>query len=119
MARSQGVSLKGVKARHPSKRLVMPVDVEHGRLVLVGARGDQNVWDRCAILTARLALTLSSQRGRDRLAVRSGLVARVELDLELLVGTSGPGAGEDLESRDRAQARLPVRTVDLRTMHER
>ena len=64
----------------------MPVDVEHGRLVLLGARGDQEIWDRYAMLTVCRELTLSGQRGRDRLAVDSELMKRVEFDLELLVG---------------------------------
>ena len=97
----------------------MPVDVRHGRLVLVGARGDEQVWDRHAMLTVCRKLTLSSQRGRDRLGVHSELIERVELDLELLVSASGAGAAEHLESRDRAQTRLPVRAVDVRAAHER
>jgi len=97
----------------------MAVDVEHGRLVLVGARGDQEMWDRYAMLTACRELTLSSQRGCDRLGVDAKLMERVELGLELVVGTSGAGAVEHLEFRDRAQARLPVRVVDVRAAHER
>lgn len=74
------------ECQNASERLVMAVDVEHGRLVLVGACGDQEVWDRYTMLTVCRELTLSSQRGRDRLAVDSELMKRVELDLELLVG---------------------------------
>jgi hypothetical protein len=47
----------------------MSVDVEHRRLVLVIARGDQEIRDRYTILTACRELTLSRQRGRDRLGV--------------------------------------------------
>ena len=64
----------------------MPVDVEHGRLVLLGARGDQEIWDRYAMLTVCRELTLSGQRGRDRLGVHAELMKRVKLDLELLIG---------------------------------
>ena len=56
--------------------------------MLLGARGDQEVWDRYATLTMCRELTLSGQRGRDRLGVHSELMERVELDLELLVGAS-------------------------------
>ncbi len=87
--------------------------------MLLAARGDQEVWDRYAMLTPCRELTLSGQRGRDRLGVNSELIERVELDLELLVGTSRAGALEHLESRDRTQTRLPVRAVDVRPPHER
>ena len=97
----------------------MPVDVEHGRLVLVGTRGDQQVGDRYAMLTVRRELTLSSQRGGGRLGVHSKLMKRIELDLELRVGTSRAGAVEHLEFRDGAQARLPVPAVDVRAPHQR
>jgi hypothetical protein len=97
----------------------MPVDVEDGRLVLVRARRDQEIGDRCAMLTVCREFTLSGQRGRNGLGVHLELMERVKLDLELLVGTSAAGAVEHLESRDRAQARLPVRAVDVRAAHER
>jgi hypothetical protein len=61
----------GGERQNPSKRLVMPVNVEHGRLVLVGARGDQEVWNRYATLAVCRELTLSGQRGRDRRRVDS------------------------------------------------
>jgi len=97
----------------------MPVDMHHGRLVLMGARGDQEVWDRYAMLTLCRELTLSGQRDRDRLGVHTELMKRIELDLELLVRTSRPGAVEHLESRDRAQAQLPLCVVDVRAADER
>src|SRR5205807_5445305 len=88
----------GGERQNPSKRLEMPVDVEHARLVLVGARGDQKVWNRHAMLTVCRELTLSGQRDCDRLGVHSELMERVKLDLELLVGPSRAGAVEHLES---------------------
>ena len=78
----------GGARENSSKRLVVPVDVEHGRLVLVGACGDQEIRDRYTMLTVSRQLTLSGQRDRDRLGVHSELMERVELDLELLVGAS-------------------------------
>jgi hypothetical protein len=97
----------------------MPVQVEDGRLVLVGARGDQKVGDRYAMLTVGREFTLGAQRGCDRLAIDSELMERVKLDLELRVGLSRAGAVEHLEPRDRAQARLPVRVVYVRAAYER
>jgi hypothetical protein len=75
-----GSESQGGERQNPSKRLVMPVDVEHGRLMLVDARGDQQVWDRYAMLTVGRELTLSSQRGRNRLGVHPELIERVKLD---------------------------------------
>ena len=86
MREISGSESHGGERQNSSKRLVVPVDVEHGRLVLLGARGYQEVWDRHAMLTVCRELTLSGQRGRDRLAVDSELMKRVEFDLELLVG---------------------------------
>ncbi len=70
--------------------------------MLLGTRGDQEVRDRYAMPTVSRELTLSCHRGFDRLGVDSELMESVEFDLELLVGTSGAGAVEQLESRDRA-----------------
>ncbi len=57
--------------------------------MLLGTRGDQEVRDRYAMPTVRRELTLSCQRGSDRLGVDLELMECVEFGLELLVGTSG------------------------------
>lgn len=68
-SRVSGRESHGSERQNPSQRLVMPVDVEHGRLVLMGARRDQEIWDRYAVLAVGRELTLSGQRDSDRLGV--------------------------------------------------
>ena len=114
-----GSESHGGEGQNPSKRLVMLVNVEHSRLVLVGTRSDQKIGDRYAMLTVCRELALSGQRDCDRLGVHSKPMERVKLDLELLEGTRRAGAAKHLESRDRAQTRLPVRVVDVSAAHER
>jgi hypothetical protein len=60
------------------------IDVQYSRLMLLCAGGDQEVWDRHAVLPDRGELALRRASDLDRLHVDAQLVQRVELGLELL-----------------------------------
>jgi hypothetical protein len=67
------------------ERVVVSVHVKNGSLVLLGAGGDQEVWDRHAMLALTCELTLSDLGGRNRFGVGPEFVELIEFGLEFLV----------------------------------
>src|SRR4051794_3737623 len=87
--------------------------------MLVRAGRDQQVGDRDAVQAPRRELPLSRSRDTERLGVRPKLVKALQLVLDSLEVARGARAVEELEPRDRTEARLAERRIQLGRADER
>ncbi|HEX3519745.1 MAG TPA: hypothetical protein VHT29_12010 [Solirubrobacteraceae bacterium] len=85
----------------------MPVDVEYCSLVLLSARGDEEIRNRKSVLTFLPELPVGANSGEDRLGIHPQVSESGEVRLDVDVVARTPRAVEHLEPGHRAKTYLP------------
>ncbi len=109
----------GCEGENPGQRFVVAIEVEDGGVVLLRAGGDEQIGYRHTVLASRAELSLGCAGDRNGLGIDAQLVHGAELGVELLEGLRRASAVEHLELRDRAQARVSQRRIQIPDANER
>lgn len=97
----------GFEGEYFGEHVVMAIDVQHRGLVLLGARGYQQIGDRQSVVASLSELPVGRHGGQDRLGVDSQIAEASESLLDTGVVLRAASAIKQLQSHDRAQADLP------------